>query len=135
MRFEREAVRAERLREVINALHEANEIIPVIVEGKRDASALRRLGLTGIIITLHNGKSLYDFSEDILERYARVILLMDWDAKGESLNKELGKNLKGHWEEYSMFRGLLKMLCQKDIAEIEGIPKLLERLECEDICR
>ena len=60
--------RAERLRKIIEALHEINQIIPVIVEGKKDASALRRLGLPGDIITLHNGKNLYDFCEDIFHR-------------------------------------------------------------------
>ena len=38
-------------------------------------------------------------------------------------------HLKGHWEEFSSFRELLKVLCQKEIKDIEGIPKLLRRLE------
>ncbi len=121
--------RAERLKEVIEALLEINKNVPIIVEGKKDASALRRLGLVGEIITLHNGKSLYDFCTDITERFHRVIILLDWDKKGESLNKAISKHLRGHWEEFSSFRELLRILCQKDISEIEGIPKLLRRLE------
>lgn len=121
--------RAERLRKVIEALHEINQIIPVIVEGKKDASALRKLGLIGEIITLHNGKSLYDFCTDIEDRFHRVIILVDWDKKGKDINKTLSENLKGHWEEFSSFRELLKLLCQKEISVIEGIPKLLDRLE------
>lgn len=121
--------RAERLRKIIEALHEINQIIPVIVEGKKDASALRRLGLIGEIIILHNGKSLYDFCTDIEDRFHRVIILVDWDKKGKDINKTLSENLKGHWEEFSSFRELLKLLCQKEISVIEGIPKLLERLE------
>lgn len=121
--------RAERLRKVIEALHEINQIIPVIVEGKKDASALRRLGLIGEIIILHNGKSLYDFCTDIEDRFHRVIILVDWDKKGKDINKTLSENLKGHWEEFSSFRELLKLLCQKEISVIEGIPKLLDRLE------
>lgn len=39
--------RAERLREVIQALYEVNKRIPVIVEGRRDVSALRKLGFVG----------------------------------------------------------------------------------------
>jgi 5S rRNA maturation endonuclease (ribonuclease M5) len=124
--------RAKRLKEVLEALCEINKIIPVIVEGKKDAAALRKLGLAGEIITLHNGKSLYDFSTDITERFHRVIILLDWDEKGENLNKNLAENLKGHWEEFSSFRELLKLLCQKDINDIEGIPKLLRRLEGDE---
>lgn len=121
--------RAERLRKIIEALHEINQIIPVIVEGKKDASALRRLGLIGEIIILHNGKSLYDFCTDIEDRFHKVIILVDWDKKGKDINKTLSENLKGHWEEFSSFRELLKLLCQKEISVIEGIPKLLDRLE------
>ena len=121
--------RAERLREIIEHLHDINERIPVIVEGKKDASALRSLGLTGDVITLHNGKNLYDFCDDIARRFHRVILLLDWDKKGEDLNRVLSHHLEGHWEEFSSFRELLRMLCQKEIKDIEGIPKLLKRLE------
>jgi 5S rRNA maturation endonuclease (ribonuclease M5) len=121
--------RAERLREIIEHLHDINERIPVIVEGKKDASALRSLGLTGDVITLHNGKNLYDFCDDIARRFHRVILLLDWDKKGEDLNRILTHHLEGHWEEFSSFRELLRMLCQKEIKDIEGIPKLLKRLE------
>jgi 5S rRNA maturation endonuclease (ribonuclease M5) len=121
--------RAERLREVIEHLHEINKTIPVIVEGKKDASALRNLGLIGDIIMLHNGKNLYEFCDDILQRFHKVVLLLDWDKKGENLNKILSGHLKGHWEEYSSFRELLKILCQKEIKDIEGIPTLLRRLE------
>lgn len=121
--------RAEKLREAIAELSEANRLAPVIVEGKRDALALRRVGLEGAIITLHSGKSLHEFCEGIRGRYRRVILLLDWDARGETLYKSLCINLRGLWEEFSPFRSTLKNLCQKDISDIEGIPKLLSRLE------
>lgn len=124
--------RAERLRLVIEALYEINKSIPVIVEGKKDASALLRLGLAGEIITLHRGKSIYEFCTDIEERFHRVIILLDWDKNGNNLTKTLSKNLKGHWEEFSSFREILKLLCQKDINDIEGLPKLLRRLEGDE---
>ncbi|MDP2168237.1 MAG: hypothetical protein Q8J64_07900 [Thermodesulfovibrionales bacterium] len=127
-----ESERAERLRGVLEAISEVNRLVPVIVEGKRDAAALRKLGLEGGIITLHNGRPLYDFCEDIAVRFDRVVLLMDWDPTGEGLLREIGGNLRGLWEEFSAFRELLKILCQKDIMDIEGIPKLLRRLEGEE---
>jgi 5S rRNA maturation endonuclease (ribonuclease M5) len=121
--------RAERLRKIIEALHEVNKNVPIIVEGNRDVSALRKLGLTGEIIILHNGKSLYDFCSDIAERFQKVVLLLDWDKKGEDLSKFLSMHLNGHWEEFSFFREIFKVNCQKEIKDIEGIPKLLRRLE------
>jgi 5S rRNA maturation endonuclease (ribonuclease M5) len=130
-----EQEKAERLRKVIEALYEVNKRFPVIVEGKRDSQALRRLGLVGEIITLHSGKGLYDFCEDIAERFSRVVILLDWDGKGEDLFRQVSANLKGHWEEFAAFRGTLKILCQKDIKDIEGIPKLLVRLEGNEFTR
>ena len=121
--------RATRLREVLEALHEVNKEVPVIVEGKKDAQALRTLGLVGEIITLHRGNNLYEFCEEVTERYEEVVILLDWDEKGEALSKTVKKYLKGLWEDYSSFRELLKILCQKDIKDIEGIPKLLTNLE------
>ena len=124
-----EIERAEKLRDVFTSLNEVNKRFPVIVEGKKDAIALKKLGLEGEIIILHRGKNLYDFCEDIVERFSRVVILLDWDTKGENLYKAIGSNLRGHWEEFSAFREVIKILCQKDIKDVEGIPKLLSKLE------
>lgn len=125
--------RAERLKEVLRSLYEVNKSVPVIVEGRRDVLALRKIGLVGEIITLHSGKGLYDFSEEIARTFSRVVLLMDWDEKGETLLKTVSGHLKGHWEEFSPLRGIIKALCQKDIKDMEGIPGLLERLAGERV--
>jgi 5S rRNA maturation endonuclease (ribonuclease M5) len=121
--------RAERLRLVLEDLNEVNRLVPVIVEGKRDASALRMLGFAGEIITFNRGKPVYDFCEEIAGRYHRVVLLMDWDREGEGLLRKVGRELAGHWEEFAPLRSVLKVLCQKDVKDIEGIPALLRRLE------
>lgn len=58
---------------------------------------------------------------------------MDWDEKGENLYKLVSGHLNGIWEEFSAFREIIKVLCQKDINDIEGIPGLLERLAGEEV--
>ncbi len=120
--------RAERIRNVLQALYEANKRVPIIVEGKRDIRALRRIGMVGDIVPIHSGRALYDLCEDIAERFHRVVLLLDWDEKGETLFRNLSLHLVGLWEEFSPFREILKLLCQKEIKDIEGIPTLLQRL-------
>ncbi len=125
--------RAERLKVVFQALYEVNKRIPIIVEGKRDVSALRKIGLVGEIIALHGGMGIYEFCEDIAERFHRVVLLTDWDNKGEHLYKTIAEHLKGSWEEFSPFREIVKVLCQKDIKDIEGVPLLLERLAGSEV--
>jgi 5S rRNA maturation endonuclease (ribonuclease M5) len=127
-----DTARAERLREVLESLYEANKLVPVIVEGRRDALALRKLGLVGEIITFHRGKGIHEFCEYIEARHRKAIMLLDWDREGERLFRRLGRNLSGHWEEFAVFRDALKALCQKDIRDVEGIPKLLRRLEGDE---
>ncbi len=124
-----DAQRAERLRDVISELIEVNRDVPVIVEGKKDAQALRSLGLEGEIITLHRGQNLYEFSEEVIENYGKAVLLLDWDQKGEQLTKSLEESLEGHFEQFSGFREVIRAMCQKDIKDIESIPSLLRRLE------
>ena len=126
--YSADAERAERLKEVLQTLFDANKQSPVIVEGRKDSTALRKIGLLGDIITLHAGKGLYEFCEEIAEEQRHVILLMDWDDKGEKLFRTLAENLRGLWEEFAPIREIMKVLCQKDIKDIEGIPGLLERL-------
>jgi 5S rRNA maturation endonuclease (ribonuclease M5) len=121
--------RAERLREVLALLKETNKDVPVLVEGKKDAAALKSLGFGGEIITFHRGMDIYDFSEEVAEKYEKIILLMDWDAHGEHLMHALEEELSGHYEEFAQFREILKLICRKEIKDIEGIPSLLRRLE------
>ncbi|MBN2654744.1 MAG: hypothetical protein JXR79_06485 [Nitrospirae bacterium] len=123
--------RATRIQDALQRLYELNKRIPVVVEGRKDVNALRSIGLVGEIVTIHSGKSIYEFAEHIAERFHKIILLTDWDEKGEQLLKAVGKETEGMWEEFSGIREALKALCQKDIKDIEGIPALLQRLAGE----
>lgn len=127
--------RFEALRDLFRILSELNREIPVIVEGKNDVIALRMLGLKGEIIEIHGGKSLYELSEEIHERFEQVILLIDWDRKGEMLMKTLGDYLSGLWEGYSTIRETLRLLSRNEAFEIEHIPGLMERLKRESVAR
>lgn len=120
--------RAHRMLETLSELYHINRDIPIIVEGKRDVRALRELGFHGEIRTLNTGKGLYEFCEEILGQFTAVVLLLDWDAKGEALFKQLSSNLSGLWETYAHIRESLKLQCQKEIKDIESIPSLLYNL-------
>lgn len=125
--------RSEKIREVLHYLYEINKLVPIIVEGKRDKKALNDIGFDGEIITLHSGKSIYEFSENIANRFDKVVLLFDWDEKGEELYSKIGEHLNGMWEDFASIRELLKILCQKEISEIEQIPTLFNRIAGESL--
>ena len=65
---------------------------PVVVEGKRDVTALRNLGYDGQLVRLNDGKSILYTVEKLVRRNGRgsmFIILMDWDRTGEKLAKRL----------------------------------------------
>lgn len=79
-------MKEEKIVELVESLIEENESTPVIVEGKRDEIALRKIGLKGEILRLNLGMTLTGFCEFIINNYSRVILLLDWDKKGNELS-------------------------------------------------
>ena len=56
----------------------------VVVEGKRDASALKKLGVSGQIIEFHKFGGIINFA-DAVARYEKLIILFDRDKKGRYL--------------------------------------------------
>ncbi len=127
--------RYERLLEIMQEIDEASHLGCVIVEGKRDLDALRILGVEGEIITFNRGVSVHEFCEQVLAQYSSTVILMDWDGTGQKLQDRLCKEMPGAWEPYSHLRRVLKMLCQKEIRDIEGIPGLVRRLRENAITR
>jgi len=124
-----DVVRADKIRLVLERLYAVNaDGVPVVVEGRRDREALRDLGLDGEILTLHGRGGFYEFAEEVHAGHDSLVLLLDWDEKGEKLQSQVGALLNGLWEGYSPMRESLKNLCQKDIRDVQGIPSLLQRL-------
>jgi 5S rRNA maturation endonuclease (ribonuclease M5) len=84
----------ERFRRGIALLTELSDSgVAIAVEGPKDVAALRRLGLTGPILRLgrHNLVSL----ADELATYDRLLLLFDFDDRGEELARQLTEQLHG----------------------------------------
>ncbi len=125
---------AERLEKFHKLWESMNELgVPVIVEGKRDISAIRQLGYTGDLIQLNDGKSVLNTVEGIVVSFgisSEFVILMDWDRTGIKLAKSLEKygiscdlnpNLK-IWRD-------LKSLCSKDISCVEELPTFVNMLK------
>jgi len=92
----------------------------VIVEGKKDKSALELLGFSNIIIL---NKPLYEVVEGI--NVAKIVLLTDLDKKGKELYSKIKKDLDK--------RGILidntirNLLFKTEIRQIEGLTKYLKK--------
>jgi 5S rRNA maturation endonuclease (ribonuclease M5) len=119
----------EKIELVLSELRSANLEIPIIVEGEADVRALRELGMEGEVISINKGLSLFNFCEDLAKKYSKVIILTDWDRKGDQLNKILSDDLKANDLYFNTeVRAKLAGLCKKETKDVEGLPGCLERL-------
>lgn len=131
----KEAVRRyELIERVLQELMEMSERGAVIVvEGKNDESALRNLGICGAIES-PSGQSLMQFA-DSLTSYDYVIVLTDWDRRGNELSSRIAMYLRSRDVAVDTdLRTRLKKLVQKDIKDVQGLERHILKLR-QDIIK
>jgi len=113
------------LEKVSNALEALlEETKPVIVEGRKDREALVNLGIPEErILVIHSGQSLLVRCEDISQGYPDIILLPDWDVKGQ----EFLLSLKSNFEQMGVhcdisFWEVFSTCCRPYIKDVESLP-------------
>lgn len=122
--------RLEEILEVLDDLEDMSAGTPIIVEGLKDASALRRLGVRRNVVTLGKGLTVFTFCERLSERHGRAVVLTDWDRKGGKLARMLKEALEANGAKADTdLRARLVLLVKKDIKDIEGLPSYIERLK------
>lgn len=82
----------ERLKNFITSLNSKKDSI-VVVEGKHDSAALKKLGFSGKICEFHSFKGLTRFADSI-GSYKRLIVLLDHDRKGRYLTSRIISELE-----------------------------------------
>ena len=96
--------------------------LPVVVEGKKDKAMLKTLGFTKII-TL-NKKGLYESVSKYEEE--KIIILTDFDEKGEELAKKLELFLR---KSDKRSRNKIRKLFRKNnITTVEGLRKIVKKV-------
>ncbi len=65
----------------------------VVVEGKRDSAALKKIGYSGAILEFHRFGGLRRFVDSVSE-YESLIMLLDGDRKGRYLTSKIVKQLE-----------------------------------------
>jgi 5S rRNA maturation endonuclease (ribonuclease M5) len=114
----------EKLEMLLEELRELNIIsqIPIIVEGEKDAEALRALGCTGTILCVNVGIPVFNFCERLSRDYARVIVLTDWDYHGGKLCRLIIDGLEANGVKYdASIRARLSKYCKREIKDIESL--------------
>ncbi len=104
------------LHELIRDLKRASEEKAVLVEGKRDLEALKRLGIKNVYVIA--GKRLTDLP-DLLEGFKEVILLFDLDMHGERINRRVKDILSS--QGYILIEEFRERLRHTDILFVEEL--------------
>lgn len=121
--------RLERIEELLFELSEySGRGAIIIVEGKRDVLSLKRLGIKGNF-ELATHQSLFNFSEKIARLGSEVVILTDWDRRGDIL----AIKLSGYFQSFGLkpeleIRNKLRLISQKEIKDVESLYTYVSRL-------
>ena len=119
----------EALEELIASLIDASyQGAAVIVEGRRDLQALRALGLPGPVIMASRRPAL-QLAEDAARSYSQIILLTDWDRKGDEMCKTIELHLRSVGSRPDReIRSRLGKLVKKEIKDVESLSRYAEKM-------
>jgi 5S rRNA maturation endonuclease (ribonuclease M5) len=108
-----------QVKEFINSLNFIQSGI-VVVEGKRDEEALKKLGYCGKIYQFHSFKGLVKFA-DSMPRYKNLVLLLDSDRKGRYLTKRIIAQLQHRMKIDLSYRKKLTTITKGKIKNVEDL--------------
>ena len=92
----------------------------IVVEGKRDSAALKKLGFSGKICEFHSFKGLVKFADSV-DSYKQMILLLDLDRKGRYLTSRIISQLEHRIRIDLSFKRKLAMITKGKIRHIEDL--------------
>ncbi|AKB56052.1 MULTISPECIES: toprim domain-containing protein [Methanosarcina] len=121
--------RLERIEELLSELSEySGRGAIIIVEGKRDVLSLKRLGIEGNF-ELATHQSLFNFSEKISRLGSEVVILTDWDRRGDILAIKLSEYFQSFGLKPELeIRNKLRLISQKEIKDVESLYTYVSKL-------
>jgi 5S rRNA maturation endonuclease (ribonuclease M5) len=134
-RIEYYAWKMEQTEKILNSLRTLSESgTPIIVEGRRDEAALRKLGVKGRILPLKaRGESRHDFLER-LDGTRDAIILTDFDREGKKLETWLYKELlqRGVNSDLKLW-SRMRSLTRTEVRSVEELPDFMRTLQARTL--
>jgi 5S rRNA maturation endonuclease (ribonuclease M5) len=127
----------EQLRSFIGMLNEESEKGSVIVvEGKRDAEALSKVGFTGSPAVFHHFKGIADFLDTHDGAGKKIILLLDMDRTGKYLTSRLASQLQFRRQNVSLsYKRALARITNGKVRHVEDLVTYAPRISGITGCR
>lgn len=114
-----EAQDVSQIQEFVHSLNSKHNSI-IVVEGKRDEDALKKLGFSGKISQFHSFKGLIKFA-DSMPKYKNLILLLDSDRKGRYLTKRIISQLQHRMTVDLSYRKELTVITKGRVKNVEDL--------------
>jgi len=130
-RAEYYAWKMEETNRILDQLRTQSEAgVPIIVEGRRDEAALRRLGIAGRVHCLKaRGESRHEFL-DRLNGTKEAIVLADFDREGKELETWLYKELSQRGVKSDLKLWIrIRSIARTEVRSVEEIPNFIRALE------
>ncbi|MCL7410313.1 MAG: toprim domain-containing protein [Methanosarcinaceae archaeon] len=101
----------------------------IIVEGKRDIIALKKLGITGRIETSTH-QPLLVFAENLAKDTTQIIILTDWDRRGDILADRITTYLQNVGITPDLdIRRRISLLVKKEVKDVESLYTYMVKLK------
>jgi len=115
-------VTEQEITELKNFISELNSMKDsvVIVEGKRDSAALKKLGYSGKVLEFHRFGGMVNFTDSV-SKYKRLIILFDRDKKGRRLTWKTIQLLQRRTKVDLSFKRKLRIITKGKIMFIEQL--------------
>jgi dTMP kinase len=81
--------RYEIIVEVLAELEEMSWDRVILVEGRRDVTALEHLGIFGDVFTVQSSGGPIKAAEYVYKKKKKAVILTDWDRKGDIIASDL----------------------------------------------
>lgn len=123
--------KTEKFEEILERLAvQSAKGVTIVVEGKKDVDALRRLAFNGSIIAAKTRKSFLALAAEIEHLDSEeVVLLLDFDRRGKEWTTRLTQYLERTTvKPNTYFWSELQNLVGNDVKEVEGILPYLQTL-------
>ena len=108
-----------RIQDFVKSINSRHDTI-IVVEGKRDEDALKKIGITGRICQFHSFKGLIKFA-DSMPKYKNLIILLDSDRKGRYLTKRIIAQLQHRMTIDLSFRKELTVITKGKVRNVEDL--------------
>ncbi|MGB9758704.1 MAG: toprim domain-containing protein [Thermoproteota archaeon] len=119
-----------KIMKLVEYLVSLDESSLILVEGKKDAVALKSLGTKAEIFQV-KGRNFSKLICKLQEegRRRRVIIMPDFDRKGEEKYQQWSKALRGIAEVDYFTWKKFRVLVTRNVKDIEGLPRLVEKIK------